>query len=116
MAVALKKSDSTLITSRLAEIIPGYKTNKVTKQLLSGAFHTQIIGTGARIVSVETFVDAAGRNTINLLESTGGTVRLEDGQTYYIGTIESAPKWRRITRGNYSATIMLLVSEEGPIS
>lgn len=116
MAVALKKADNTLITIRLAEIIPGYKTNKVVKQLLSGGFHTQIIGTGARIVSVELYVDNAGRTTIDQLESTGGTVRLEDGTRYYTGVIESMPKWRRIGRGQYTAAITLLVSEEGAIS
>lgn len=116
MAVALKTTDGTLITNRLAEIIPGYRTVKVMKQLLSGVYHTQIIGTGARAVSVELYIDITGRNTIDLLESTGEAVRLEDGAKYYVGTIEAAPKWKREGRGIYQSTIVLLVSEEGDIA
>jgi hypothetical protein len=115
MAVALKQTGGTVITQRLAEIIPGYRTFKVTKQLLSGSYSTQTIGTGARIVTIKLFADATNRDLLNTYESQGTPIRLEDGATYYIGIIEAAPNWSRLVRGVYQTTIVLLVTEEGSL-
>ena len=83
--VALTNSDNDLITNRVGEIVPSYMTNKVVKQLLSGAHHVQVIGTGARVVTAEVQAEPAGRELLNKAESTGEPLRLDTRTKYYIG-------------------------------
>ena len=114
--VALTNSTGDLITNLVGEIVPSYKTTKVVKQLLSGAHHVQIIGTGARIVTAELLAQPAGRELLNLAESTGESIRLETRIKYYVGVVESTLKWKRVARDIYQTSIVLLVSEEGEIT
>ena len=114
--VALTNSTGDLITNLVGEIVPSYKTTKVVKQLLSGAHHVQVIGTGARIVTAELLAQPAGRELLNLAESTGESIRLETRIKYYVGVVESTLKWKRVARDIYQTSIVLLVSEEGEIT
>jgi len=114
--VVLTNSTGDLITNLVGEIVPNYKTTKVVKQLLSGAHHVQVIGTGARIVTAELLAEPAGRELLNKAESTGESVRLETRIKYYVGVVESTLKWKRVARDIYQTSIVLLVSEEGDIT
>ena len=114
--VALTNSDNDLITNRVGEIVPSYMTNKVVKQLLSGAHHVQVIGTGARVVTAEVQAEPAGRELLNKAESTGEPLRLETRSKYYIGILEASLKWKRKAQDIYQTSITLLVSEEGDIT
>ena len=114
--VALTNSTGDIITNLVGEIVPNYKTTKVVKQLLSGAHHVQVIGTGARIVTAELLAQPAGRELLNKAESTGEPLRLETQGKYYVGIIEATLKWKRVARDIYQTSITLLVSEEGEIT
>ena len=114
--VALTNSTGDIITNLVGEIVPNYKTTKVVKQLLSGAHHVQVIGTGARIVTAELLAQPAGRELLNKAESTGEPLRLETQGKYYVGIIEATLKWKRVARDIYQTSIILLVSEEGDIT
>ena len=114
--VVLTNSTGDLIANLVGEIVPNYKTTKVVKQLLSGAHHVQVIGTGARIVTAELLAQPAGRELLNKAESTGEPLRLETRTKYYIGILEAQLKWKRVARDIYQTSIILLVSEEGDIT
>lgn len=112
----IKDSANTVIVANVTQVLPGYKTAKVVQQLLSGAHHVQIIGQGARIVTITLFADDAGKAAMDTAESTGATVKVEAGTKYYSGVIEAAPSWAYFRKGLYSTTIVLLVSEDGDIA
>ena len=100
----------------MGEIVPSYMTNKVVKQLLSGAHHVQVIGTGARVVTAEVQAEPAGRELLNKAESTGEPLRLDTRTKYYIGILQDQLKWKHVAKTLYQTTITLLVSEEGDIT
>ena len=111
--VALTNSTGAVITNLVGDIVPNYKTTKVVSQLLSGAHHVQIIGTGARTITAELLAEPAGRELLNLAESTGESVRLETRKKYYEGIIEGPLRWRRLAGRYYETPITILVTEEG---
>ena len=111
----LKKEDGTLLSDKVYDVLPEYRTQKTVKQLLSGAFHVQTVGVGAKVVSMTLFADWETKEYINLAESQGTTLRLENGAVYMEGVVESQPVWRQYFRELYLATLKMLVSEEGTI-
>lgn len=113
--VALTNSTGAVITNLVGDIVPNYKTTKVVSQLLSGAHHVQIIGTGARTITAELLAEPAGRELLNLAESTGEPLRLETRSKYYVGVLDTPLKWKREAKDIYRTSIVMLISEEGDI-
>lgn len=113
--VALTNSTGAVITNLVGDIVPNYKTTKVVSQLLSGAHHVQIIGTGARTITAELLAEPAGRELLNLAESTGEPLRLETRSKYYVGVLDTPLKWKREAKDIYRTSIVMLISEEGNI-
>jgi hypothetical protein len=116
MSVALYTISNILITNTIESIIPGYDTIKVINRLLSGDFHAQNIGTGARIVSINTlYVDETNKALLDDCEATGTLIKAVKDGKYYTGYIKAAPGWSQTSPGYYRASIELLVTKEGMI-
>lgn len=105
--------DGSLLTNRVASVIPGYDSIKITNRLLDGSFHIQTIGVGARICKASFFASESAKDTIDIYESTGTPVKVTGSGKYYTGIIKNAPEWERLAPGLYKTSITLLVSEEG---
>lgn len=112
----IKSEDGTLITGHVTQVILGYQTNKVAKQLLSGDHFVQVIGIGARVAMVTFVASASGKDAIDLAESQATPIRVEHGTKYLVGIIEVAPNWTFHRADLYAASVKILISEEGDIT
>lgn len=108
-------STDTLITSYVTSVIPSYDVIRTTNRLLSGDWHTQIIGQGARRVAVDFICDLTGKNLIDAADATGDSLRVTSDGKYYIGITEDSPGFSKASHDKYAAQIRLLVSEEGDV-
>lgn len=117
MAHAIKDSTgTTTLCAIVKKAIPRKRANKVVRQLMSGAFQTQIIGTAADAIEVSIIATAAEQLLIEAAEAAGTVVRLEAGTKYYTGTIEKEVNWARQGVSHYSAEFTILVSGTGDLS
>ena len=113
---SLYDSNDTLITDRVNVVTPGYEAIKVENRLLDGSFHTQTIGTPARVCYAELMVlSEAAKDTIDVAAGINAPLKVTGGTKYYIGTVRGAPSWDRRAPGIYRTSIVLLISEEGTL-
>ena len=105
----------TVITEYVTDVIPGYEVNKTTNRLLSGEWHTQIIGNGARLVAVNFICNLAEKNLVDEADQTGTPLKATGDNKYYLGVIRDTPSWSKTGGVWYATGITLLVDEEGSL-
>lgn len=102
-----------LITDHIRQAIPGYETSKAKNRLLSGEWHLQTIGSGAKNLRLEVWADLDGVNTLNGFESTGTPIRVKARGVTYTGYIaDEGISWGEDAPGYYRAGLEIMVTEE----
>ncbi|WP_350342342.1 hypothetical protein PRVXT_001570 [Proteinivorax tanatarense] len=98
--IRIENMENTRLSEIVKEVSPiRYQTVKITNQLLDGSFHTQIIGNPQKSINFKVIANQNQVEMIDVLEAKGEYIKLIEYDRSYVGAIDSAIAWSRITVG-----------------
>lgn len=118
MTDQLKKTDGTVLSIALEELLPTITGHKIINRLLDGTYHVQTIGEPQKEVNFIVYADKPNMNTINNIWHTGDKLRAEYEGDYFQGYLSNEPKWGVTIPGDepvYNTQLNIMVTEEGSI-
>lgn len=90
-----------LILSKVCKEVSPLKYENIVKKnkLLDGSYHIQIIGTPIEFIEFIVIANEPQVEKINLIEAIGEPIKLIENDSEFLGLIDSAIAWNRLTVG-----------------
>ena len=99
-----------------------HESIQIKNKLLDGSFHLQTIGEPIRYIDFVVIANQSQAEQINLIETKGEPIKLTEYDRVFIGTLDKAIEWSRVTTGYenrnkrvYMANATIVVSQEGDV-